>query len=112
VTLIFSNRGESLIGGDEYIDIKFGDTQFMIQDFKTCTRYREGRLERIWQSKADRGWEQEISDVIDCMLSGKPPREYTDIITSAVLTLEAKYSYENGGEERYISPDYLKKFEC
>ena len=111
VTLIFSDRGESLIAGDEYIDIRCGDTQFMIQDFKTCTRYREGKLEQIWKSKADRGWKQEMRDVVDCMLSGKPPRGYTDIITSAVLTLEAKYSYQRGGEKRSISPDYLKKFE-
>jgi predicted dehydrogenase len=110
VTLIFSDRGESLIGGDEYIDIKFGDTQFMIQDFKTCTRYREGRLERIWQSKADRGWEQEMRDVVEGMIVGKPPRDYQRIITSAILVLEAEYSYDQRGEVRSISPDHIQRF--
>jgi predicted dehydrogenase len=110
VTLIFSDRGESLIGGDEYIDIKFGDTQFMIQDFKTCTRYREGRLERIWQSKADRGWEQEMRDVVDCILSDRPPRKYDEIITSAILLLEAKNSYENEGALAAILPEHIQKY--
>jgi predicted dehydrogenase len=105
VNLIFADRGESLIGGNEYIDIKTGNNQYMIHDFKACIRYQEGKSERIWKSGADRGWEQEMRDVVDGMLSGRPPRDYMEIVTSSILVLEAKYSYEKGGELRHISPD-------
>lgn len=109
VSLTFTNRGEALINGDEYIDIKMADTEYMIHDFKTCTRYKEGKLECMWKSKADRGWKQELHDVVDGMLSAKPPRDYADILTSAILVLEAKYSYENNGAIRRISPELMKK---
>lgn len=102
VNLIFADRGESLIGGDEYIDIKCDGTQYMIHDFKTCTRYKEGRLRRIWESKADRGWEKELGDVVEGMLIGNPPRAHADIIASSSLVLEAKASYYNRGEVRRL----------
>jgi predicted dehydrogenase len=102
-TLIFSNRGESLIGGNEHIDIKCDGTQFEIRDFKTCTRYQEGRLKEIWHGKADRGWEQEMREVIDFMILGIPPRDYWETLQSATLVLEAVHSYKNNGEVRPIS---------
>jgi hypothetical protein len=110
VSLTFTDRGESLINGDEYIDIKLQGAQYMIHDFKTCHRYKEGNLDKIWQSKADRGWEQEMHDVVEGMFSGKPPRDYSEIITSAVLILEAKHSFEKGGEKRDIAPEVLREF--
>jgi predicted dehydrogenase len=107
-TLIFSDRGESLIGGDEHIDIKCDGTQFEVRDFKTCTRYQEGKLKEIWHGKADRGWEQEMRDVVDKMILGRSPRSYEEIIISAVLSLEAKRSYENEGKARRISVDPIE----
>jgi predicted dehydrogenase len=106
-TLIFSNRGESLIGGDEHIDIKCDGTQFEIRDFKTCTRYQEGKLKEIWHGKADRGWEQEMHEVVQGMLLGQAPRSYAEIVTSAMLTLEARESYQSGGETRKLTCDHL-----
>lgn len=107
VTLIFSNRGESLLGGNEHIDIKCDGTQFEVRDFKTCTRYREGKLKEIWHGKADRGWEQEMREIVQNMLLGQPPRSYREIFLSATLTLEAKESYINGGETRKLAFDYV-----
>lgn len=109
VTLVFADKGESLIGGDEYIDIKCDGAQYMIHDFKTCARYKEGRLRRIWESKADRGWETEIRDVVEGMLGGSPPRAHTDIIASSYLVLEAKNSYYNRGEVRRLPPRMLRE---
>ena len=106
-TLIFSNRGESLIGGNEHIDIKCDGTQFEIRDFKTCTRYQEGKLKEIWHGKADRGWEQEMREVSEGMLSGQPPRRHSEIFMSAALTLEARESYQRGGETRQVTFDYF-----
>ena len=104
-TLIFASRGESLIGGNEYIDIKCNGTQFVIQDFKTCTRYQEGKLKRIWYGKADRGWQEEMKDVVNGILLEKPPRNHEEVFMSAALALEAKGSYESGGETRKVMFD-------
>jgi predicted dehydrogenase len=101
-TLSFSNRGESLIGGNEHIDIKCDGTQFEIRDFKTCTRYQEGKVREIWHGKADRGWEDEMRDVVDAMILGRPPRDYRETLQSATLVLEAMHSYRNNGEVRPI----------
>jgi predicted dehydrogenase len=103
VNLVFSSVGESLIGGEECIDIKFAETQYRIQDFKTCLRYKDGKWKKIWRSRADRGWQQEMCDVVDGMISGLPPRSYSEIIASANLVLEARASYEKKGEVRTLS---------
>jgi predicted dehydrogenase len=107
VTLIFSNRGEALIGGNEHIDIKCDGTQFEIKDFKICTRYREGKLREIWHDRADRGWEQEMKEVIDGMLLEQPPRGYPEMFMSAALVLEARESFEHGGETRNVTSDLV-----
>jgi predicted dehydrogenase len=109
VTLVFSDRGESLIGGDEYLDIKLANAQYMIQDFKRCDCYQEGKTQLIWRSQADRGWKQEMREVVDGMMTGKPPREYAAIIASSVLMLEARLSLERGGTICQISPDPLMR---
>jgi predicted dehydrogenase len=107
-TLIFSDRGESLIGGNEHIDIKCDGTQFEIRDFKTCTRYQEGKLKEIWHGKADRGWEQEMREVVASMIIGVPPRDYKETLQSATVVLEAMYSYQNKGDIRNIPPDWIQ----
>jgi len=108
VTLVFSSVGESLIGGEECIDIKFADTQYRIQDFKDSMRYKDGKWKKIWRSRADRGWGQEMRDVVTGMISDRPPRDYEEIIASAILVLEAKCSDETGGEVRLLPPNFKK----
>lgn len=110
-SLTFANRGEALINGDEYIDIKLDDSQYMIHDFKKCIRYKEGKLKKIWQSKADRGWEHEIWDVVEGMVSGIPPRAYEEILASAVLVLEARSSFEHKGQIRPITRELLERYQ-
>jgi len=107
-TLIFSDRGESLIGGNEHIDIKCDGTQFEIRDFKACTRYQEGKLKEIWKSKADRGWEHEMREIVDSMILGIPPRDSTETRQSATLVLVAMHSFKNNGEVRAICDKHFR----
>lgn len=93
VSLTFSDRGESLIGGNETIDIKMAEQQFIIHDFITCERYKDGKIENIWKGKADRGWEQEMKDVLNGMINKKMNRKTEEILSSAYLLMEANLSH-------------------
>jgi predicted dehydrogenase len=103
VSLTFANRGEGLINGDEQLELKVEGAAYKVHDFKSCTRYAEGRLREIWRSPADRGWERELSAVVDGMLSGLPPRPIDECLRSASLVLDAVGSFLGGdrlGERR------------
>lgn len=107
-SLTFADRGESLIGGNELIDIKSADCQYMIRDFTTFIRYEEGRVSKVWKSNADRGWESEMRNVVDSMVLGIPPRSYREIFQSSSLIIEAMHSYKDDGEPRLIHPPCLE----
>ncbi|MEM7029537.1 MAG: Gfo/Idh/MocA family oxidoreductase [Chloroflexota bacterium] len=110
VSLTFSNRGESLIQAYEQITIQSGDFQYFIDDFRQAFRFHEGLNKNIWSGQADRGWQQEMTAVVNAMLVNEPPRSYTELITSAVLVLEARKSYEAEGSLRMIQETKLDQY--
>ncbi len=96
VSLTFANRGEGLINGDEFLELKVEGAAYQVHDFKRCVRYAEGRTREVWRSPADRGWERELAAVVDGMLSGRPPRPIEECFRSASLVLAAVESFRSG----------------
>ena len=93
VNLIFADRGEALIGCDEYIEVKMTDQQFMIYDFTTCQRYKDGKIATVWKGRVDRGWEQEVRDVMNCISENKLHRPIEELLLSASALMQAKRSF-------------------
>jgi predicted dehydrogenase len=110
VSLTFSDRGDLRPHVHEYIDIKARGLHFMVDDFKRLTQYEDGWMRRLWSGNAERGWEREVALAVDGMLGGPLPRPYDEVVTSAMLILEARLSFEAGGEVRNIDPDRLHAY--
>ena len=110
VSLTFSDRGDLRPHVHEYIDIKARGLHFMVNDFKRLTQYEDGWIRRLWSGNAERGWEREVELAVDGMLGGPLPRPYDEVVTSAMLILEARLSFEAGGEVRNIDLGRLHSY--
>jgi predicted dehydrogenase len=89
VSLTFANRGEDLINGDEHLELRVEGASYTVQDFRRCLRYAEGRVREVWSSPSDRGWRDEVAEVLEGMFNGRPPRPVEESLASAALVLGA-----------------------
>lgn len=97
LTIVLTNRGSQLLGGQEWIDIKKGRTAIFIDDFRKLIIERNGRTKKIQSRHRDKGHRAEINHVIKLMKSGMPQKsELDDMIATTLMTLGAKQAMETG----------------
>jgi predicted dehydrogenase len=110
VNLAFSDSGDARPLVHEYIDIKTERSHFMIHDFQRLTELRDGTLHQLWRGTGERGWERCVGLAIEGMATGgPPPRPFDELMTSTMLTLEARASYEKNGALRPVGPALVNR---
>ncbi len=95
--IVFSTRGENLLGGYEWIDIKRGETSIFIDDFRRMKARRDGRTIKQWKGFRQKGHRQETIEVIDAVRNGKSlPIPFEDLVVGTALIFHARESLFSG----------------
>jgi Predicted dehydrogenases and related proteins len=110
VSLTFSDRGDRRPHVHEYIDIKARGIHYIIDDFQRLLRYDDGWMRKVWAGPAERGWQREIVLAVNGMLGGPLPRPYEAVVTSAMLVLDARRSFEAGGTRLEFDLERLRAY--
>lgn len=110
VSLTFSDRGDRRPHVHEYIDIKARGIHYIIDDFQRLLRYDDGWMRKVWAGPAERGWQREIQLAVSGMLGGPLPRPYEAVVTSAMLVLDARRSFEAGGTKLEFDLERLRAY--
>jgi predicted dehydrogenase len=95
--IIFSTRGENLLGGHEWIDIKRGETSIFIDDFRRMKARREGQTVKKWRGFRQKGHRQEVIEVIDAVRGKKSlPIPFEDLVVGTSTMFHVRESLFNG----------------
>ncbi len=95
--IVFSDRGENLLGGYEWIDIKRGEVSVFIDDFRRMKARKNGRTIKRWKGSRQKGHRQEIDEVIDAFMNRKPlPIPFEDLVAVSSIIFCARESVFNG----------------
>jgi len=95
--IVFSTRGENLLGGHEWIDIKRGETSIFIDDFRRMKARRDGRTIKQWRGFRQKGHRQETIEVIDAVRNGKSiPIPFEDLVVGTSIIFYVRESLFSG----------------
>lgn len=95
--IVFSDRGENLLGGYEWIDIKRGEVSVFIDDFRRMKARKNGRTIKRWKGSRQKGHRQEIDEVIDAFIGRKPlPIPFEDLVAVSSIIFCARESVFSG----------------
>ena len=95
--IVFSDRGENLLGGYEWIDVRRGEVSVFIDDFRRMKARKNGRTIERWKGSRQKGHKQEMDAVIDAFMGRKPlPIPFEDIVAVSSIIFCARESVFNG----------------
>lgn len=94
--LISISRGDSLLGVQEFIDVRKGHISARIDDFRRMRITRLGKVIANWKGKRDKGLRTEVREVLNAMRNDtEPPIPFQDIIVTSLLMLKVIEAFEN-----------------
>jgi predicted dehydrogenase len=95
--IVFSDRGENLLGGYEWTDVRRGEVSVFIDDFRRMKARKNGKTIRRWKGSRQKGHKQEINQVIDAFMGRKPlPIPFEDLVAVSSIIFCARESIFSG----------------
>ena len=95
--IVFSDRGENLLGGYEWIDVRRGEVSVFIDDFRRMKARKNGKTIKRWKGSRQKGHKQEINQVMDAFMNRKPlPIPFEDIVAVSSIIFCARESVFSG----------------